>query len=145
MEGLADICVVGISSFRLFVRRHGPVTRWRSDFPCPAMGTPKIYTATGLGLRKNGEMARVDHLVVYMQTGVKFSSLYIHHPGGGARPRGGVNTNCCILSILHIQHQTVHTNHIPIFSRPKPGGGVYLWGPRKGKIAGQRQGSGFRF
>ena len=30
-------------------------------------------------------MAGVDDLVVYMQTVVKYSSLYIHHPGG-AKP-----------------------------------------------------------
>jgi len=46
-------------------------------------------------------MAGVDDLVVYMQTAVKYSSLYIHHP-----------------------------SHFPIFSRPQPGGGVYLWGPK---------------
>jgi len=28
-------------------------------------------------------MAGVDHLVVYMQIAVKYSSLFIHHPGGG--------------------------------------------------------------
>ena len=32
-------------------------------------------------------------------------------------------------SSLHIHHQIVHTSHFSIFSRPKPGGGVYLWGP----------------
>jgi len=68
------------------------------------VGTPKIYTTTGLGPRKNREMAGVDDLVVYMQTAVKYSSLHIHH-------------------------QIVHTSHFPIFSRPQPGGGVYLWGP----------------
>jgi len=47
------------------------------------LGTPNIYTTTGLGPRKNGEMAGVDDLVVYMQTAVKYSSLYTHHPGGG--------------------------------------------------------------
>jgi len=50
------------------------------------------------------EMAGVDALVVYMQTVVKYSSLYIHH-------------------------QIVQTSHFPIFSKPQPGGGVYLWGP----------------
>ena len=49
------------------------------------IGTPKIYTNTGLGPRKNREMAGVDDLVVYMQTAVKYSSLYIHHPGGASR------------------------------------------------------------
>jgi len=68
------------------------------------IGTPKIYTTTGFGPGKNREMAGVDDLVVYMQTAVKYSSLYIHH-------------------------QIVHTSNFPIFSRPKPGGGVYLWGP----------------
>ena len=33
---------------------------------------------------------------------------------------------------LHIHHQIVHTSHFPIFSRPKPGGGVYLLGPYNG-------------
>jgi len=68
------------------------------------IGTPKIYTTTGFGPRKNREMAGVDDLVVYIQTAVFYSSLHIHH-------------------------QIVHASHFPIFSRPKPGGGVYLWGP----------------
>ena len=42
--------------------------------------TPKIYTTTGLGPRKNREMAGVDDLVVYMQTAVKYNTFYIHHP-----------------------------------------------------------------
>ena len=25
----------------------------------------------------------------------------------------------------------VHTSRFPIFSKPKSGGGVYLWGPKK--------------
>jgi len=78
------------------------------------IGTPKIYTTTGLEPRKNREMAGVDDLVVYMQTSVKYNSLYIHHPGGASHPH----------------HQIVHTSHFPIFSSPKPGGGVYLWGPK---------------
>jgi len=61
------------------------------------VGTPKMYTTTGFGPRKNREMAGVDDLVVYMQTAVKYSTFYIHHPGGAKRPRGGVYTNCCIL------------------------------------------------
>jgi len=60
-------------------------------------GTPKIYTTTGLGPRKNREMAGVDDLVVYVQTAVKYSSLYIHHPGGASRPQGGVYRKCRIL------------------------------------------------
>jgi len=64
-----------------------------------------MYTTTGFGPTKNREMAGVHHLVVYMQTAVKDSSVYIHH-------------------------QIVHTSHFPIFSKPKPGGGVYLWGPK---------------
>ena len=49
-------------------------------------------------------MAGVDDLVVYIQTAVFYSSLHIHN-------------------------QIVHTSHFPILSRPKPGGGVYLWDP----------------
>jgi len=56
----------------------------------PGVGTPMIYTTTVLGPRKNREMAGVDDLVVYMQTAVKYRSLYIHHPGGALRPRAGV-------------------------------------------------------
>jgi len=51
------------------------------------VGTPKIYTTTEFGPRKNREMAGVDDLVVYMQTAVKYSSLYIHFPGGAKCPR----------------------------------------------------------
>jgi len=42
--------------------------------------------------------------LLYMQIVVKYNPFYIHH-------------------------QIVHTSHFPIFSRPQPGGGVYLWGP----------------
>ena len=45
------------------------------------LGTQKIYTTTGFGPRKNTEMAGVDYLAVYMQFAIKYSSLYIHHPG----------------------------------------------------------------
>jgi len=50
---------------------------------CIKLG-PKIYTTTGLGPKKLREMAGVDDVVVYMQTAVKYSSLYIHHPGGAS-------------------------------------------------------------
>jgi len=69
------------------------------------IGTPEIYTTTGLGPRKNREMAVVDDLVVYMQTAVKYWTFYIHHPGGAA----------VFHSSLHIHHQIVHTSHLPIF------------------------------
>ena len=46
------------------------------------IGIPKTYTATGFGPRKNKTMCGVDHFLVYMQTAVKYSSLYMHHPGG---------------------------------------------------------------
>ena len=68
-------------------------------------------------------MAGVDDLVVYMQTAVKYSTLYIHHPGVV------YIESVVFYSSLHMHHQIVHTSHFPIFSRPKPGGGVYLWGP----------------
>ena len=42
--------------------------------------TPKIYTTTGFGPRKNSEMVNVDDLVVYMQTLVEYYTFYIHHP-----------------------------------------------------------------
>ena len=61
------------------------------------MGTPKIYTTTGFGLRKNKKMVGVNHLLVYMQIGVKQNTFYFHLPGGAQRPRGGVYTNCSIL------------------------------------------------
>ena len=87
-------------------------------------GTPKIYTTTGFGPRKNREMAGVDDLVVYMQTVVKYNTFYIHHPGVV------YIESVVFYHSLHIHHQIVHTSHFPIFSRPKPGGGVYLWGPK---------------
>ena len=80
------------------------------------IGTQKVYTTTGFGPRKNGEMAGVDDLVVYMQTAVKYNTFYIQ--------------TAVFYNRLHIHHQIVHTSHFRIFSRPKPGGGVYLWGPK---------------
>jgi len=65
-----------------------------------------IYATTGFGRRKKREMAGVEDLVVYIQTAVFYTGLHIHH-------------------------QIVNTSHFPIFSRPKPSGGVYLWGPNK--------------
>ena len=91
-------------------------------------GNPKIYTTTGFGPRKNREMAGVDHLVVYMQTVVKYNTFYMHHPGGVQCPRGGVYTNCSIVQYIH--EEVVYTSHFLIFSKPKPGGGVYIWCPQ---------------
>jgi len=62
----------------------------------PTIGTPEIYTTAGLGPRKNREMAGVDDLV-YMQTAVKYNSLYGIYTTPGARPRGGVYRKCCNL------------------------------------------------
>jgi len=99
-------------------------TAGRSWRRCCILRNPKIYTTTGLGPRKNREMAGVDDLVVYMQTVVKYSSLYIHHPGGASRPRGGVYRNCCILQQFAYTPPNIHTSHFPIFSRPEPGRGI---------------------
>jgi len=63
-------------------------------------------------------MAGVDNLVVYTQTFVKYNTFYIHHPGGAKRPRGGVYTT-----------KWPTTAILLFYSRPKPGGGVYLWVP----------------
>jgi len=80
--------------------------------PKSIIGTPKIYTTTGVGPRKNREMAGVDDLVVYMQTAVKYSSLYIHHPGGASRPRGGgVYRKCYILQ--HFAYKPPNRPHQP--------------------------------
>jgi len=62
-------------------------------------------------------MAGVDHFLVYMQTAVKYRILYIHQ-------------------------EMVYTSHFLIFSRPKPGGGVYFWGPHKWYTHVQKQTSG---
>ena len=95
----------------------------------PYFGTPKIYTTTGIGPRKNREMAGVDDLVVYTQTAVKYNTFYIHTPGVRSAPGVVYIQTVVFYSSLHIHHQIVHTSHFPIFSRPKPGGGVYLWAP----------------
>ena len=85
-----------------------------------SMGTPKIYTTTGFGPRKNKEMAGVDDLMGYMQTAVKYNTFYIHHPG--ARSAHGVVyiRTAVFYSSLHIHHQIVHTSHFPIFLSPNP-------------------------
>jgi len=70
------------------------------------MWTPKIYTTTGLGLRENKKMAGVDHLLVYIQTAMFYSSLHIHQ-------------------------EMVYTSHFLILTRPETGGGIYFWGPFK--------------
>ena len=74
-------------------------------------------------------MAGVDHLVVYMQTAVKYSGLYICHPVARRAPGVVYIESVVFYSSLNIHHQIVHKSHFPIFSRPQPGGGVYLWGP----------------
>jgi len=76
---------------------HSVGRGWGRGFLILVVGTPKIYTTTGFGFRKNSEMASVDDLVVYMQTAVKYSSLFLHHFGGASRPRGGAYRKCCNL------------------------------------------------
>ena len=84
------------------------------------IGTPKIYTTTGFGPRKNRERPGVDDLVVYMQTAVKYSSLYIHHHGGINRPRGSVYRKSRVVfwGSLHINQEMVYTSHVPFFLGP---------------------------
>jgi len=74
-------------------------------------------------------MAGVEDVVVYMQTAVKYNSLYIHHPGTLRAPGVVYIESVVFDNSLHIRHHIVHTIHFPIFSRPQPGGGVYLLGP----------------
>ena len=53
-------------------------------------------------------------------------------PGPGPRPKFAPGPGPGVVYIqtavfynsLHIHHQIVHTSHFPIFSRPKPGGGI---------------------
>ena len=63
-------------------------------------------------------MAGADQLGVYMQTAVKYSALGVVHIESVVFHRS-----------LHMHYQMDHTSHFLIFSTPKPGGGVYLWGP----------------
>jgi len=91
------------------------------------VGTPKIYTATGFGPTKNTEMAGVNHLVVYMQPAVKIQHFLYTPPRGREAPPGVVYIQTAVFySSLHIHHQKVHTSLFPIFSWPRPGGGVYI-------------------
>jgi len=87
------------------------------------MATPKIYTATGFGPRKTKKMSGVDHFLVYMQTAVKYRSMYIHHPWV-------VYIESVVFhSSLHIHQEMVYNSHSLNFSRPKPGCGAYIWCP----------------
>jgi len=52
--------------------RHGALIMMG---PMGPIRTPKIYTTTGFGPGKNREIPGVDHLVVCMQTAVKYTSL----------------------------------------------------------------------
>ena len=65
-------------------------------------GNPKIYT-TGLGHRKNREMAGVDDLVMYMQTAVKYNTFYIH-PRKREAPPGW-----CIYKLLYFTAVCTYT------------------------------------
>jgi len=67
-------------------------------------------------------MAGVDHLVVYMQTALTYT-------GALRAPEVVYIESVVFYSSLHIHHQIVRISHFPIFCRPEPGGGVYIWGP----------------
>jgi len=69
----------------------------------PILGTQKIYTTTGLGLRKNREMAGVDDLVVYLQTAVKYNTFYTP-PRGREAPPGW-----CIYKLLYFTAVCIYT------------------------------------
>ena len=68
-----------------------------------------IYTTTGFVLRKNKKMAGVDHFLVY---------IYIY-----------IYTNCGIFTAVCIYTKKWSTQAIFLFcfSRPKPGGGLYIY------------------
>ena len=75
-------------------------------------------------------MAGVDDLVVYMQTAVNTAVCIYTTPGALRAPRVVYIESVVFYSSLQTHHQIVHTSHFPIFSKPKRGGGVYLWGPK---------------
>ncbi len=73
-------------------------------------------------------MAGVDHLVVYMQTAVKYNTLYIRHPGGAERPWGGVYTNRGILQkFAYTPRNGAHQPFPYFFPSPNPVV-VYIYG-----------------
>ena len=62
-----------------------------------------------------------------MQTAPKFNTFYIHHHWGAQRPRGGGYTNCNILGQFAYTPRNGIYQPFSYFSRPKPGGGVYIY------------------
>ena len=75
-------------------------------------GTPYIYTTTGFGPRENKKMAGVCNFLVYMQNAPTDRSLYIHHHGGAAHPRGGVYRKFCILG--QFSYTSTNGTHQPL-------------------------------
>ena len=89
------------------------------------MGTPKIYTTTGFGPRKNKKIAGVYHVLVYMQTVVKYNTFYIHHPGGAQRFRGGT----LYFTAVCIYTKKCSTPDIFLFLLGPHPVVLYTWGP----------------
>ena len=90
-----------------------------------------IYNTTGFGPRKIKKKRGVQHFLVYMQT-VKYAATHTPPRGRTAHPWGGRRRALCVcfaayLNSLHIHQEMVYTSPFLIFSRPKPGGGVYIY------------------
>ena len=80
--------------------------------------------AQAVGSKVAAQMVRT-RVAVQAQTVVKYNTFYIHHPGGAQRPWGGVYPTCCFTAVC-IYTKKWSTPAIFFFSRPKPGGGVYI-------------------
>jgi len=86
--------------------------------------------------RQNKWFAYTKHSFVFCEGSVGVDQLlgpqrYTPPPGLGLENIGKWlvwTTWWCIWKLLY--NQMVHTSHFPIFSRPKPGGGVYLRVPQ---------------
>jgi len=63
-----------------------------------------------------------------MQTAVKYSILYIHHPGGTSHPRGGVYRKCNILQQFYIYTTKSSTPTIFLFFLGPNPVVVYIFG-----------------
>ena len=95
-------------------------------YPYNPIRRPYIYIhTTGFGPREKKKVAGEYHFLVYMQTAQICSNTH------KARLRRSAPPWCCVfaacLSILHIHQEIVCTSHFLIFSRPGPGGGVYVY------------------
>ena len=110
-----------------------PATRGKSASLSKLGWGPQKYTPPprlGLENKRNWLVYTISGCICKLLQNTTLS-IYTT-PGPPSAPGVVYILTAVFYSSSDIHQEIVYTSHVPIFSKPKPGGGVYIWGAYEG-------------